>query len=59
MEKHVPKKRFYPVMTRTVITGKKLCKKYGTRYIFMLGNLMLKGIDARTAIWICYNKLEC
>lgn len=45
-------------MTRTVITGNKLYKKYNTKYLFMLGNLMLSGMDARTAIWECYNKLE-
>lgn len=58
IEIRFPRKRYPVVLTRTSLTGKKLFKKHSTKYLFMLGAEMKKGTDVRTAIWICYNKLE-
>lgn len=58
MEKHTPKKRFHPSIDRTTITGQKLFRKYHTKYLFMLYGFMKSGIDIRTSIWLCYDKLE-
>ncbi len=37
---------------------KLLAEKYGDRYYTMFGELIYQGMDIRTAIWYCYNKLE-
>lgn len=38
---------------------KKLAEKHGDVYFEMFGGLILNGMDIRTAIWECWNKLEC
>lgn len=36
-----------------------LKEKHGDVYFEMLGDLVLGGMDIHTAIWECWNKLEC
>lgn len=58
IEIRFPRKRYPVVLTRTALTGKKLFKKHFTKYLFMLDSELKNGLDIRTAIWVCYNKLE-
>jgi hypothetical protein len=58
MKTQLPKKSFYAEINRTCITGRKLFKKYNTKYLFMLNVFLNDGIDIRTAIWLCYDRLE-
>jgi len=33
--------------------------KYAEVFYAMLGRLIVSGMDIRTAVWDCWNKLEC
>jgi len=46
-------------MESTEATAEKLFKKHNTAYLFRLYNHLKKGVDIKTAIWLCYNELEC
>jgi hypothetical protein len=36
-----------------------MAEKHGDIYFEMLGKLTLEGMDIRTAIWHCWNTIEC
>jgi hypothetical protein len=38
---------------------KVLAEKHKEVYFELFGTLILEGMDIRTAIWHCWNKLEC
>lgn len=36
-----------------------MAKNHGKVYYEMFGTLVYEGMDIKTAIWVCWNKLEC
>ena len=36
-----------------------MAEKHGEKYFSKLGGFLFAGMDIRTAIWECWNQLEC